>query len=198
MKLIPGFDPERQLVIIKLTTNLLNKYYPNFLGLINKCKNTLPKGLKIEKGIESNMVSIIFPIDPKEANPKVVDENSKLMQMSLDRDKVSGIFDIVNNFINLALKKELSLTEFIPLGDYPLEDLKTDVKNAIQNKRNFCVVKDYSTYKDLQNNVYNFEQYNVEYGTSEYCDIALEIINSADLTELQEKYIPKLKKVEWY
>lgn len=196
MKVSNGFDPERNLVIVTITSNLLNKYFANFSGLI-KTADIVPKGLTVEK-INSNTANILFPL-PKDSETRRIDDSK--MMIGVDKTVMENLFKVVDRFINTAISKELKTIEFLPLFDYSIEGLKEDVKSAIKNKRNFCFIKSYKDYlesqKNKDNSLLNFEQLRVEYLSPEYCDIAIEIMNG-NLELIKKTYDPKLKKVEWY
>lgn len=166
-------------------------------------------GITVERE-SSNVASIIFPL-PEDSQTRKLNEGnpeSKMMAISMDGRKMGKIYETIGKFVNTALNKELKKIEFLPLNGYPIEDLKKDVENAIKNKRNFCIIENYSDYLEMRNGgsegtgknkedtKFYFNQLHMEYGTSEYSDVALSIM-SGKLKELQENLIPKMKKINW-
>lgn len=196
MKVFNGFDPERQLIVVTITSNLLTKYFPNFKGMI-KSSSGMPDGIKVERE-SSDTANILFPL-PKDSEKKRVD--SSKMAIALDKIMMDNLFDTVNRFVNLAMKKELSQIEFLPLSGYPIEDLKNDVEQAIKGKRHFCLIKDYKDYlenAEKPEKTFNFDQIKVEYLSEEYCEIATNIMVKGDLKSIADKYFPLMKKFDWY
>ena len=189
MNIVSGFDPESNTVIINITSNLIGEYYHNLAGLI-KNNPSSPQGIEVKKKDE-NTASVQFPL-PKSAMIKKIDDQRAAVSIDL-----VGLNNIINKAVNDALKYKLRHTEFIPLHGYPIEDLQKDIKAALENKRNFCILKDYQEYLSSNtNNSYRFNQYYVNYGTSEYADVAILIINN-EMDELVKLIGPKLRLQDW-
>ena len=114
--------------------------------------------------------------------------------VGIDRDDMDGIMEIINKFTNSAIRKELKQTEFIPLEGYEEDLLKEDIKTAVQNKRNLCIIDTYESYlKNEEDRKYEYNQYRVDYGTNEYSDVAI-LIATGKLSEVRKLYKKKLKK----
>ena len=193
MNIVSGFDPESNMVILNITSNIISDYYYNFAGLI-KSNPSSPQGIKVSKK-GNNTAMIQFPL-PKEAKIKRIDDTKAAV--SVDMGNLSYI---INEAVKDALRYKVRHTEFLPLSGYPLEDLQIDVKNAISNKRNFCILRDYQEYLDSGSSKdsiskYRFNQYYVNYGTSEYSDIAISIING-EMEELINQNSPKIEFQDW-
>lgn len=187
VNIVPGVDPENNKVILNVTTNLLGDYFNNFVGYLKKC-SSMPSDLEVSKKDENTAI-VQFSM-PENSVIKKIDEQRSAVRVDLGDANTA-----INGFIKAALKYKLRRTEFIPLTGYPLEDLREDVKSAIKNKRNFCILETYQEY--LENNKeFSFNQYYINYGTSEYSDVAISIMNG-EMDELRDVLVPKLKQTTW-
>ena len=191
MKLTPGFDTENKRVKLEFKTNLLKKYYPNFEGMLNKDSN-IPKGTDVEH-VEEDTAIISFPL-PKDSTIK--NDEGKGMFIALNPKDMDIFGDVINKFVNAALRKEFRSTEFIPLVGYPIEKLKEEIKDAIKNKRNFCIIDTYENYLKLKEINYEFKQAYVNFGTSEYSKVAI-LIHRLDIEGLREMWAEKLSLGNW-
>lgn len=196
MRLITGVDPERNMMAIKFQVGFLDKYYSNLEGLLLN-KSSFPDGLELTRCGE-NEVEITFPI-PENAEQKKMTENTYGIMIEDSAGKFQNLNKTINLFINSGMRKELSITEFIPLNGYPQEDLVKDIKESKKNKRNLCIIKDFSEYiRNQESREYKFNQKLVEYGTSEWADIILEILSpDFSLSKLRKKYNNQLELVCW-
>lgn len=198
MKLIPNFDPQLNQFILELQVGFLDKYYGNLQGMLEMKSSELPPNLKIVK-VGKNMAKISFPL-PNSSSIDKVDDG--IMKISIDDTdgNVRTLHSLINSFINSGIREEFKSTEFIPLNGYPKEDIIKDCKESMKNKRNLCIIKDYSEYLQSQeksNNI-KYTQYYVNYGTNEWADICLEILSPEfDLSSFASRYIPKLVVTEW-
>lgn len=197
MKLVPSFDPDKQRIVIMLECNLLDKYYNLFASLVLDSPD-LPKGTEVEQDNNGSAV-VSFPMcdaEKKMTSTSPENENS-VQRIAIDQRKVEELNRIINVFMNEALKSELSMTEFLPLNGYDEESLKKDVRQAVKNKRIFCILKDYSEYLErTSSREYKFHQIIIEPGSEEYADIAISIY-AGELDALRKKYEPKLTLVDW-
>lgn len=191
MNVSTGFDPDSKKITVTVNTNLLKKYHVNFKGLFQMAPRK-PKGLEVN--IRSgNLATVSFPVP--EENIKVLGEGRGMV--GIDRDDMDGIMEIINKFTNSAIRKELKQTEFIPLEGYEEDLLKEDIKTAVQNKRNLCIIDTYESYlKNEEDRKYEYNQYRVDYGTNEYSDVAI-LIATGKLSEVRKLYKKKLKKETW-
>ena len=188
MNIQTGFDAENSRLTLAVETNLLLKYYPNFEGLFNAAHNK-PSGLLVTQKNENTAV-ISFPIKKEE------ERDSKTFVI-MDGNSISSVKDIINKFVYGAVRKELKITEFLPLSGYPIGDMKNDVIAAIKAKRNFCIIDTYDNYLKqckVQEHVYN--QFKLDYGTDEYNDAAI-MIETGEFDKLVKMYKPKLVKTSW-
>lgn len=192
-ELVPGYNPTNGDLEFTIELNLFRNYFPNFEGLILMNEELTKCRAKVRQ-IEPNKAIVAFPID-KDSIKRVSEETA-----AVRFDNVSGLqalYSVLNSFTRVAIKKELKTTEFIPLNGYPVEDLQNDIQAAVKGKRKLCIINDYSEYLEKQrdhNLVYH--QYIVEYGTSEYADAVLMILDG-NMERLRKLYTPKLVKTEW-
>ena len=195
MNVQTSFTPEGELVTINVETNLLGKYFSNFKGLIKNDPDS-PVGINVER-LTTTSALITFPID-KVGKIQKVDENR--MAVAIDSSLMDKLNEIINLFINCALRKEFRSTEFIPLSGYPVENLIEDIQEAVKCKRNLCIIDEYSEYlkmqKDKRSGEFKLNQIMVEYGTSEYSECAILLYNG-NLEELKSKYQDKLEYKSW-
>lgn len=188
MKVENDSDREKMEVVINIQCNLFKKYYPNFVGILEKNKNDIPKGFSVRQA-SSDTAKISFPI-PEGTTIAKGGGSFAVNLMSL--------MDVINKFAGTALRYELEHTEFIPINGYPLEDLKKDIVASVKNKRNLCILGDYAEYLSMEKeHKYQFHQVYVNYGTSDWADIVLMILEG-DMEKMRELYTPKLEFTEWY
>lgn len=192
-ELVPGYNPANGDLEFTIELNLFRNYFPNFEGLILMNEELTKCNAKVRQ-IEPNKAIVAFPIS-KDSIKKVNDDTA-----AVRFENVSGLralYSVLNSFTRVAIKKELKTTEFIPLNGYPVENLKEDIQAAVKGKRKLCIINDYSEYLEKQkdhNLVYH--QYVIEYGTDEYANAVLMILDG-DMDRLKEIYTPKLVKTEW-
>ena len=188
MKVENDFDREKMEVVINIQCNLFKKYYSNFVGILEKNKDDIPKGFSVRQA-SSDTAKISFPI-PEGTTIAKGGGSFAVNLMSL--------MDVINKFAGTALRYELEHTEFIPINGYPLEDLKKDIVASVKNKRNLCILGDYAEYLSMEKeHKYQFHQVYVNYGTPDWADIVLMILEG-DMEKMRELYTPKLEFTEWY
>lgn len=198
MKLSPNFDPTMNQFSLELQVGFLDKYYGNLQGMLEMKSSQLPPNLKLTK-IGKNEVKITFPL-PNTSSIDKVDENILRIAIDDTNGHFRELHMLINNFINSGLRKEFKTTEFIPLRGYPKEDIIKDCRESMKNKRNLCIIKDYSEYLQSQEKKekIQYTQYYVNYGTNEWSDICLEILGKDfNLEDFAKRYIPKLVLTEW-
>lgn len=192
MKVTPGFDPNSKKIKLEFKTNLLKKYYSNFAGMISNDSN-IPNGTNIEQ-VGDDTAVISFPL-PKNSQIKNDDERG-IGFIAVDPKSMEIFSEVINRFVNAALRKEFRTTEFIPLEGYPISNLKEEIKEAIKNKRNFCIIDTYENYKRLKEINYEFKQAYVNFGTSDYSKTAV-LIHRLDIEGLKKMWSEKLSIGNW-
>ena len=192
MKVTPGFDPNSKKIKLEFKTNLLKKYYLNFEGMVNSSSD-VPSGTSVEQ-IEEDTALISFPI-PQRSQVKN-DEERKTTFISIDPKSMEIFGDVINRFVNAALRKEFRTTEFIPLEGYPIEKLQSEIKEAIKNKRNFCIIDTYENYKRSKEINYEFMQAYINFGSSDYSKTAI-LVHRLDIEGLRKMWAERLSIGSW-
>lgn len=192
MKIQRGLNPESKMIQITITTPLLSEYYNNFSGMMKNSSSDISEGLSVER-VSNDSALVSFPL-PEDS--QMINQGEKAL-ISMSPVVVDRLNDVISKFINCGLRKTLKNMEFLPLNNYDLSGLQDDIKAAIENKRNFCILRDYNEYlKMSEERKYQFTQKIIKYGTSEYADVAL-LIHSGKLDELREWLDPQLNFCEW-
>ena len=193
MKDTPGFDPRNKKITLEFQTNLLKKYYPNFEGMITT-DSSIPSGTNVQQTREDTAV-ITFPV-PKNTSIKNDSENG-VGYIAVEPENMEIFGNVINKFVNAALRKEFKTTEFIPLEGYPIEKLRNEIRSALENKRNFCIIDTYENYLKLtQKNNYEFNQAILEFGSTDYAKTAV-LVYRGDIEGLRKMWSERLKLDSW-
>jgi hypothetical protein len=188
MKVVNDFDREKMEVVIRIQCNLFKKYYSNFVGILERNKKDIPKGFNVYQS-SSDTAKISFPLP---AGTKISEDGGSFSV------NLMSLMGVINKFAGTALRYELEHTEFIPINGYPVEDLKKDIVASVKNKRNLCVLGEYAEYLAMEKeHKYQFHQVYVNYGTNEWADLVLMILDG-DMEKIKNIYTPKLEFTEWY
>jgi len=183
MKISNEFDKDNFRLVVEVQSNLLKKYYNNFVGLLKK-EETMPEGYSVSL-VSPGVAKILIPITAIDKERESVGFN------------IGPIIGVIDRFTSSALKYELEHTEFIPLNGYPLKNLKEDIKVSVSKKRNLCVLEDYEEYLRMEaEKKFIFTQSYLEYGSSDWADVVLDILGD-NLDGLRERMTPQLKLTEW-
>lgn len=197
MKISSNFDPERNVITFNVTSTLLKKYYYNLSGMLKA-----DEGVSSIKNIEMSKTgldtaSITLPIDGT-SGIQTSQPRPGIMAVAVEKDLLTKVTDVLNRFVNLAINKELITKEFCPLFGYNFANLREDLKLAIKSKRDLIFIDTYENYlNECKNNTYHFNQYVIEYGTSEWAD-AIILIEKDRIDELEKWIKPLLKETYWY
>lgn len=217
MKLFPEFiidEGDCGTFVFQFETNLLEDYFDLFKELMDRQFSSLD--IKVDSIDRNSSNSVSIKIDARKLNDSPFSKLKDTIEAA-ERDgdldgsvdyrlsagpKMNSIFLKISIFIETALNSRQRSTEIIPLEGYSFDNLRKEIIEAIKDKRNFYIVKDYSEFlaagdnsKDLFNRfVYN--QYKIKYGTREYADVAL-MIHEGREKELIENYKDKLVKENW-
>ena len=194
MDIQPGYDPEKKCITLSVRTYMITRYFQNLKGMIKECSDT-PKNTEVVQ-VDDDTALIKFPA---ESSGSIVKSSDNKMAVGVNVVVMETFQNIINTFMNCALRKELKTTEFIPLYGYSIDNLKEDIQVAVKNKRKFCIIKDYSEYLAIQNKKvekYEFHQVMVEVGTPEYTDVAI-LLYQKKIDELREMFEKKLKLENW-
>ena len=195
-----GFNPEENKISISVKSALIKKYFANLKGMI-KTGDGIPREAEVERLDAGGDVAVItFPV-PEDSTFKKVDEN--VGAVGVNAEKMSVFYSVIYKFLNSAIRSEFKRVEFLTLSGYGLENLKQDVKNAIENKRNFAILHTYQEYLDSQKLVpkgekkeIQFNQVYINYGTELYADVAI-LIQQGKIKELRKLVEPLFKLTKW-
>ena len=192
MEVKPGFNPVENRITLEFKTELLKEYFPNFLGIVKRSPD-IPEGTKVAYSEEGTAI-ISFPCPSDAINKSIGEDKGILMLNGSDID----IFKtLIHKFINGAMNKKMKTTEFIPLNGYPIENLQTEICQALENKRDFCILNDFSEYENMKQNDYVFEKAaKVDFGTFEYAQTAI-LVRRGDIKSLKKMWESKLHKQVW-
>jgi hypothetical protein len=165
-----------------------------------------PFGLTIDK-VSRDSALIQFP--PKGGvNPIIGEpEDGKARVDAAAAEPLNNVLGIARKFVMGAIRHCTKSIEFIPLfdftgdvRDYSFEEMKTDVVEAIKNKRSLCIIDKFQAYLDnRKDQKYEFNQYLIDFNSnpSEYSDFVLMVRNDK-LSELRKIYKNKLKRTSWF
>lgn len=172
MKVIKGFDPESNQMIIKITSNLVKEYSKNFSEIVKKEFKKPDVGISFES---EDTVSVI----------------------GLKMDDFSKFEEVLNRFTNESLGHKIKNTEFIPLEGYSIDKLSSEIVDAVKNKRNLCIIRDYKEYEECSvDKSYTYTQKEIFFGTLEYAKAVI-MIYKKDIESLRKRYKSALVKKEW-
>lgn len=200
LNILPGMDPEKGMMVFKITGgNLLSKYYNQYKEMIVDKVSELPEKYDLEK-VEEDQLIFAFPIDKKEVTQVGSLGNSFAVGPKI-KSIIDKLWSISEEFIKRALATEFQNLEFIPLEGYPFEQLKDDLKRAQDQKRDFCIISDFK-YMDIAATVserggYKFPQFIIPYKSEDYYDVICMIWGN-DKEGLKKFAEPRLKDIQWY
>lgn len=193
MNVQPGYNPEKRRITLSVESYLMIRYFNNFSGMVIEDPG-VPKDTEVE-WFNDRTALITFPLDN---SGSIIKSSENRMAIGINETSMTVFQNIINSFVECALKKELKTTEFIPLRGYPREELMKDIQEAVKNKRKLCIIKDFSEYKAMheEGHKYIFHQAIVEYGTHEYSEASILLFNG-ELGTLRKMYENKLVLENW-
>lgn len=209
LKTVLGIDGISGDLLLKVESPLAIKYFVNLEGMVKNSGSNY-KNLNIEKTAEGATITFTPKSGPIKVNPE--DRPSINASSAIDREDfnlLSAMNDVVKRFYYAANVHMWKTTEIIPIlnfesgvaGEkaYSLEELKSDLVEAMKNKRDLFIIDNYSNY--ISNNINGgtvdpiYSHYLISYNTmkNEYVDFVLAVM-SGDLDSVRKKYIPLLEK----
>lgn len=182
------YDDNLDRIIIEYKNNLLKRHLDLFKKMVFNAG--FPGGTTIEE-ISDNRSNLIIPYSaPKE--DRIVNEQ----RTRIDEKLAKKIQTTLESFAKEAMNLETRQFEIIPLEGYPVENIKTDVQEAVKEKRNFCVIDHMNSYTNFTRGGWTMTQATFDYLSDEYCNIAV-AANKGDLDEIYQIVKNKLKKTDW-
>lgn len=192
MNVQPGYNPEKRRITLSVESYLIMRYFNNFSGMITDNPG-VPRDTEVE-WFNDRTALITFPVDN---GGSIIKASENKMAIGINENSMNVFQDIINSFMECAIRKELKTTEFIPLHGYPKEELQKDIQEAVKNKRKLCIIKDFSEYKAMSGEKkYIFHQAIVEYGTHEYSEASI-LLFKGELGTLRKMYEEKLVLENW-
>lgn len=191
-----SYDFSKKRIIVIYKNNLLVENKEHFQSYIEK--SNLPKDSIISNDLNGrqNVCNIEIPYIPDMEG--VINKGNGVMSLPIPTELLNELSDVVNKFSSDCIKNIMKTTEILPLKGYNINDMANDVKLAIENKRNFCIIRDYQDYLDGKNIITDgIDIATYKYLTDEYCNIAIEIVSKKSLAGLRKLTEKDLHKPEW-
>lgn len=196
LRIVTGLDLPNASLVITVQSTLVAQYFANLNGMLVNDKDA-PVGVSIEKR-DHDTALISFPV-----TGQIIPANENGAKISIENsERVQKVINIVQRFAMSAVRHQLKNSEFLPLydfsGGYSFEELQQDVEAAAKAKRDYIVIDTYQSYLNhTEKATYEFNQYIIPFGTSEYCDFLL-LAKAGKLKELRNLYKDKLKRTSWF
>ena len=191
-----SYDFNRKKMIVIYKNNLLVENKEQLQGYIEK--SNLPKNSVIsnDQGGRSNVCNIEIPYVPDGNN--IINKGNGVMSLPVPTELLNELSNVVNEFSSDCIKNIMNTTEILPLKGYGIDNMAEDVKAAITNKRNFCIIRNYQDYLDGKNIITGeIEIAMYKYMSEEYCNIAIEVAGKKSLSGLRKLTEKDLHKPEW-
>lgn len=192
-----NYDFNRKRMVVIYKNNLLVDNKDQLQVYLEK--SGLPKNCSIVNDINGrkNVCNIEIPFIP-DMN-QVIDKGNGIMSIPVPKDILDELTSVVNMFSSDCIKKIMGKTEIIPLKGYSIIDIAEDVRNAISNKRDICIIRDYQDYLDGKNIFSDGLEIAIyKYLSDTYCNIAIECVSNHSLKGLKKLTEGDLKVPEWF
>lgn len=189
------YNPTLKLMMVEYKCSHLKKHFQLMEESIKykKSMGLIPDDMEV-KSLNDTKCVISFHIDiPENERVNTGDRLGKFSQSMTD--KLSSIID---DFIERAINAELKTSEFIPLSGISVETLKSDVIDAVKDKRDLVIVDTYNNCMKfiLEKVTTIINQYRIPYMSEEYSDTVL-YVYEGNIKKLRELYKDKLMTVDW-
>lgn len=189
------YNPTLKLMLVEYKSSHLKKHFQLMEESVKykKSLGLIPNDLEI-KSLDDTKCVISFHIDiPENDRVNTGDKMSKLSKSMTDK-----LCMIIDDFIERAINAELKTSEFIPLSGISVETLKSDVVDAVKDKRDLVIVDTYNNCMKfiLEKVTTIINQYRIPYMSEEYSDVVL-YVYEGNMKKLRELYKDKLMTVDW-
>lgn len=189
------YNPTLKLMLVEYKSSHLKKHFQLMEESVKykKSLGLIPNDLEI-KSLDDTKCVISFHIDiPDSERVNTGDKMSKLSKSMTDK-----LCMIIDDFIERAINAELETSEFIPLSGISVETLKSDVIDAVKDKRDLVIVDTYNNCMKfiLEKVTTIINQYRIPYMSEEYSDVVL-YVYEGNMKKLRELYKDKLMTVDW-
>lgn len=191
-----NYDFSRKRMIVIYKNNLLVDNKDRLQTYIER--SSLPKNCSIASDYEGrkNVCNIEIPFIP-DMN-EVINKGNGVMSIPVPKDIIDELTTVVNTFSSDCIKKIMGSTEIIPLKGYSIENIAEDIKKAIDNKRDICIIRDYQDYLDGKNIFTDGLEIAIyKFMSDMYCNIAIECVSGRSLKGLKKLTEKDLKVPEW-
>lgn len=190
MELIESsYDPIDKRLRVRIKSEYLSKY-KNIMEEAVK-KSSLPKGSAVDFP-DPGLAVIVIPteIDFSESFMGGVAQLSGPLAESLNY--------ILMYYKTECYNQEVKTTEIIPLTGYPFSKVQSDVKGAVEAKRDICLIDTYENGKKFDKKIIQaLNQIKFTYSSDEYCDLVIKIMGASNMTSIRKEYKPLLKETVW-
>ena len=189
------YNPTLKLLLVEYKSSHLKKHFQLMEESVKykKSLGLIPNDLEI-KSLDDTKCVISFHIDiPENDRVNTGDKMSKLSKSMTDK-----LCMIIDDFIERAINAELKTSEIIPLSGISVETLKSDVVDAVKDKRDLVIVDTYNNCMKfiLEKVTTIINQYRIPYMSEEYSDVVL-YVYEGNMKKLRELYKDKLMTVDW-
>ena len=189
------YNPTLKLMLVEYKSSHLKKHFQLMEESVKykKSLGLIPNDLEV-KSLDDTKCVISFHIDiPENDRVNTGDKMSKLSKSMTDK-----LCMIIDDFIERAINAELKTSEFIPLSGISVETLKSDVVDAVKDKRDLVIVDTYNNCMKfiLEKVTTIINQYRIPYMSEEYSDVVL-YVYEGNMKKLRELYKDKLMTVDW-
>ena len=184
------YNQDQKSLVIEYKNNLLIDHSDILAKLLveEQSKGQLT-GARIER-LYPNRINLVVRAD---------DNIKQGKYLSIPTNMADSINRLFNRFAVDAFKARCKRYEIIPLKNYDVSDIKTDVQSMVQNGRDLCVISDYNDYLRIQKeqaDKVSLVQATYKYLSDDYCNIVI-AANAGNMTEIAEIVKDKLKKTDW-
>lgn len=184
------YNQDQKSLVIEYKNNLLTDYSDILAKLLveEQSKGHLA-GARIER-LYPNRINLVVRAEEgvKQGN-----------YLNIPTDMADSINRLFNNFAVNAFKARCSRYEIIPLKNYDISRIKTDIRAMVKNGRDLCVISDYNDYlkanKEQADKV-SLVQATYKYLSDDYCNIVI-AADAGDMTEIADIVKDKLKMTDW-
>ena len=198
-----AYDPKKKRFVFQYKSKFLKKYPTKFDSRLGD----LGDEVMIQKYSEDKTfceISVPLEVDSKNIHHQTNDEGEKtgMIKIGIDPESAEELREYseqiqkrIFDFEKEVVMEETSGIEFIPLEGYPVEDLQREIVEALEKKRDFCVIDTFDSYLNFINTL-SLNQAYYKYDTDMYYNIFL-AIRGGDIDELKKLTQKSLKRKDW-
>lgn len=178
------YDGNGKLVII-YSNSLLGEFSNMFQDAIKK---QFPEAeIKIISETK-HVISIPSDFNDFSENPKLSED---------DESQIDLIVETLEDFEEDAIMEKSGQYEIIPLEGYSVENIIEDIKSAVHDKRNLCIIDTYDNYQRYnKGELFEINHVKFEYLSDDYNDTVCYCL-MGDIKGLGMKVIDKMSLGEW-